>query len=94
MSKDSQSHTYDPAAVKAGDCLTLRYGNGTQLAYVREVTPSRLKGKPATLAIYRLYGRGWRGSPGAWTRAAPIRANDPRILSPTTPPPGTPPLPE
>jgi hypothetical protein len=78
LAADDHRQFYDPARVRAGDYLTLRYGNGTQLVYVDRVEVGR--GGRKTLSIYRLVGTSYKGSRGRWTGPRPMPATDPRII--------------
>ena len=89
----SQTETYNPGEVSAGHYLTIAYGHGTQRVYVKEVRPPRVRSKPKTLIILRLVGTSY-GHGGHWREAAPIRANDGRILCRTAADGTTPPIPD
>ena len=70
----------NPDTIRAGDHLTLRYGNGTQHAYVHEAGAKKL-------SIYRLINRNPRaGRAGTWTGPTAINRVDPRILAITSRP--------
>jgi hypothetical protein len=89
----SKTETYNPSAVSAGHYLTIAYGHGTQLVYVKEVRASRVAGKPKKLVILRLVGTSY-GHGGHWRDAAPIWANDGRILCWSAVDSMTPPIPD
>ena len=89
----SKTETYNPSEVRAGSFLTIAYGFGTQLVYVKGVRSSPVRGKPKKLLVLRLYNRR-RKSARHWCEAAPLWANDPRIICRTTPSPETLPIPD
>ena len=89
----SKTETYNPSEVRAGSFLTIAYGHVTQLVYIKEVRSSRLQSKPKKLIILRLVGTSY-GHGGHWREAAPIWANDGRIICWTAVDSMTPPIPD
>jgi hypothetical protein len=89
----SKAETYDPSEASAGNYLTIAYGHGTQLVYIKEVRSSRVQSKPKKLIILRLVGTSY-GHGGHWREAAPIWANDGRIICWSAVDSMTPPIPD